>query len=292
MISKNWGAQFRTAGWLIRARVLSLLLLALFLLVWSLLTSKDEPTAFDVKSRDSSPTRILAEIEFPTPSMVGAAFVKHGTDLLSNYGNEYQGIGFHLATSLGRVFNGFLLASGLALPFGCLIGMSSLLSQTFNPYINILKAIPPLALMPLVLSLLGNSDISSHLVIAISSMWPILLSAISAMKICRLRWKNSAQTQKGWMLRFLREIYLPIVARGMRVAIGTAWFALITVERISYVNGIGYFVWREWMHLALSNVIVAIVVIGLVGVTLDQIFCAFEKKLSVGNMRSHLALSQ
>jgi len=273
---------FKTQGF--KAGLISLLLFLLFLGAWSLATfPKEQATLSGADAEYAALMGKGAEKSsgFPAPGKVGEAFVTYLSDPFYDNGPNDKGIGIQLAHSLARVALGFLLAVIVALPLGFAIGMSPLLFQAFNPFIQILKPISPLAWMPLALYSLKDSDVSGIFVIFICSLWPMLINTAFGVASVRKDWINVARTLEVSPLRKAFQVILPAAAptilTGMRISMGIAWLVIVAAEMLVGGTGIGYFVWNEWNNLALPNVIFAVVMIGLVGMILDQIFGVLQK---------------
>jgi nitrate/nitrite transport system permease protein len=218
---------------------------------------------------------------FPPPILVGRAFVEYLSDPFYDKGPNDKGIGIQMAHSLARVGIGFLLAVIVALPLGFAIGMSPLLFKAFDPFIQVLKPISPLAWMPLALYSLKDSSISGIFVIFICSIWPMLINTAFGVASVRRDWLNVARTLE---VRPLRKAFLvilpaaaPTILTGMRISMGIAWLVIVAAEMLVGGTGIGYFVWNEWNNLALPNVIFAVVMIGVVGMVLDLFFGWLQK---------------
>ena len=189
-------------------------------------------------------------------------------------GPNDKGIGIQLAYSIARVTAGYLLAVAVAIPIGFLIGMSPLMSRALDPFIQVLKPISPLAWMPLALYTIKDSSLSSIFVIFICSLWPMLINTAFGVAAVRKEWLNVARTLEVGTFRRAFTIILPAAAptilTGMRISIGIAWLVIVAAEMLVGGTGIGYFVWNEWNNLSITNVITAILVIGVVGMVLDQ----------------------
>ena len=218
---------------------------------------------------------------FPTPALVGSAFVKYLSDPFYDNGPNDKGIGIQLGHSLWRVAIGFLIAVAIAVPLGFMIGMSPLALRALDPFIQVLKPISPLAWMPLALYSLKDSSISGIFVIFICSIWPMLINTAFGVASVRRDWLNVARTLEVHPLRKAVLVILPAAAptilTGMRISMGIAWLVIVAAEMLVGGTGIGYFVWNEWNNLALPNVIVAVVMIGLVGMVLDSLFAWLQK---------------
>ena len=184
-------------------------------------------------------------------------------------GPNDKGIGIQLAYSIARVLLGYLLAVLVAIPVGFLIGMSPLMNRALDPFIQILKPISPLAWMPLALYTIKDSGLSAIFVIFICSLWPMLINTAFGVASVRKEWLNVARTLEVGAVRRPSRVILPAAAptiiTGMRISIGIAWLVIVAAEMLVGGTGIGYFVWNEWNNLSITNVITAILLIGLVG---------------------------
>lgn len=221
---------------------------------------------------------------FPPPIEVGKAIWAQLSDPFYDKGPNDKGIGIQLAHSLGRVGLGFLLAVLVAIPVGFLIGMSPLMRKAFDPFIQVLKPISPLAWMPLALYTLKDSDVSGIFVIFICSVWPMLINTAFGVASVKRDWLNVASTLEVTPLRKAFRVILPAAAptilTGMRISMGIAWLVIVAAEMLVGGTGVGYFVWNEWNNLSLTNVIFAVLLIGLVGMALDLLFAQAQKAVT------------
>jgi nitrate/nitrite transport system permease protein len=283
----------------LKAGLLSLLILLLLLAVWQLATlprgtapavSVATMTAEEIeyaKLMGKDPTAGAAAKKsdgFPTPAQLGAAIRDNLARPFYDNGPNDKGIGIQLGHSLARVGLGFLIAAVVAIPLGFVIGMSPLLYRALDPFIQVLKPISPLAWMPLALYTIKDSSISGVFVIFICSVWPMLLNTAFGVAGVRREWLNVAKTLEVRPLRKAFEVILPAAAptilTGMRISMGIAWLVIVAAEMLVGGTGIGYFVWNEWNNLALTNVIFAILVIGVVGMLLDMAFGRLQKAVT------------
>jgi nitrate/nitrite transport system permease protein len=211
----------------------------------------------------------------PGPADVGAKIWQHLKDPFYDRGTNDKGIGIQLLYSIARVLTGYLLAIAAAVPIGFVIGMSPLMARALNPFIQVLKPISPLAWMPLALYTIKDSSLSAIFVIFICSVWPMLLNTAFGVASVRREWLNVAKTLEMSRARTALRVILPAAAptilTGMRISIGIAWLVIVAAEMLVGGTGIGYFVWNEWNNLSITNVIVAILCIGFVGMLLDQL---------------------
>src|SRR4030081_3056803 len=265
----------------LRAAIVSLLLLAAFLFAWHqaargvVAVQKMSPEYAKLMGA----TATQGTSAMPGPFEVGAKLLDHLKHPFYNNGPNDKGIGIQLAFSLARVTAGYLLAVLVAIPIGFLIGMSPLMSRALDPFIQVLKPVSPLAWMPLALYTLKDSSISSIFVIFICSLWPMMINTAFGVASVRREWLNVARTLEVGTLRRAFTIILPAAAptilTGMRISIGIAWLVIVAAEMLARATRIGYFVWNEWNNLSITTVIIAILLIGVVGMLLDQILARF-----------------
>jgi nitrate/nitrite transport system permease protein len=261
----------------LRAAILSFLLLAAFLLGWHQATRGvgAVATMSPEYARLMGATATQGTSAMPGPLDVGARLIEHLRHPFYDKGPNDKGLGIQLAYSIARVMTGYLLAVMVAIPIGFLIGMSPIMSRALDPFIQVLKPVSPLAWMPLALYTIKDSSLSSIFVIFICSLWPMLINTAFGVAAVRKEWLNVARTLEVGTFRRAFTIILPAAAptilTGMRISIGIAWLVIVAAEMLVGGTGIGYFVWNEWNNLSITNVITAILVIGLVGMVLDQL---------------------
>jgi nitrate/nitrite transport system permease protein len=278
--------------------LLSIFIFMLMLSVWHIATMpQSNPNSTPSKEVNSSISEydllmgkgnnaqsVNLKTGFPSLALMGETFYKQLSDPFYDKGPNDKGIGIQLAYSLARVTLGFLLALIVALPLGFLIGMSPLLSAALNPFIQVLKPISPLAWMPIALYTIKDSSISGVFVIFICSIWPMLINTAFGVASVRKELLNVAKTLEVSPMRKAFKVILPAAAptilTGMRISMGIAWLVIVAAEMLVGGTGIGYFVWNEWNNLAISNVIFAITVIGVVGMLLDMLFAKLQKMVT------------
>jgi len=260
----------------------SLLLLALVLGCWQLATlgKKASPTTdAEYQAMISSQRSGL-----PSPIEIAQSSWHHLRSPFHDGGANDKGIGIQLAFSIARVLLGFALAMIFAIPLGFVIGTSPLLHRALNPYVQVLKPISPLAWMPLALYTIRDSSLSSIFVISICSVWPMLINTAHGVGSVKREWLNVARTLEVSGLRRALHVVLPAAAptilTGMRISMGIAWLVIVAAEMLVGGTGIGTFVWNEWNNLSLSNVIFALLLIGLVGMLLDLAFSSLTRLVS------------
>lgn len=260
-----------------RAAILSLVIFFVFVSAWQIATSGSStglPPGMDPEyAKLLGVTATQGKSAMPTPLEVGAKIWSHLRDPFYDRGTNDKGIGIQLAYSVGRVALGYLLAVLVALPLGFLIGMSPLIYRALDPFIQVMKPVSPLAWMPLALYTIKDSATSAIFVIFICSLWPMLINTAFGVASVRKEWLNVARTLEVGPLRRAFTVILPAAAptilTGMRISIGIAWLVIVAAEMLVGGTGIGYFVWNEWNNLSITNVIVAILFIGVIGMLLD-----------------------
>lgn len=270
-----------------RAVILSVLIFAIFVMFWQIATMPtqsaqvvDEEYAKLVGAAAATGQKST----FPSPLDVGAKLVEHLSDPFYDRGANDKGIGIQLAWSVSRVALGFGLAALVAIPLGFLIGMSRLFFQALDPFIQVLKPISPLAWMPLALFTLKDSNVSAVFVIFICSIWPMLINTAFGVASVRKEWVEVSRTLEVSPLRKAFFVILPAAAptimTGMRISIGIAWLVIVAAEMLVGGTGIGYFVWNEWNNLSIANILVAVLMIGVIGMLLDLCFARLQRAVT------------
>jgi nitrate/nitrite transport system permease protein len=270
----------------LRGAIVSLMLLAGFLVVWHQATrgvASVAPMSPEyAKLMGATATQGTSAV--PGPLEVGAKLLEHLRHPFYDNGPNDKGIGIQLAFSIARVMSGYLLAVIVAIPIGFLIGMSPVMSRALDPFIQVLKPVSPLAWMPLALYTIKDSSLSAIFVIFICSLWPMLINTAFGVASVRREWLNVARTLEVGVLRRAFTIILPAAAptilTGMRISIGIAWLVIVAAEMLVGGTGIGYFVWNEWNNLSITNVITAILVIGVVGMVLDLLLARLTRAVT------------
>jgi nitrate/nitrite transport system permease protein len=266
-----------------RAAVVTVAIFVAFMLAWHIATQGSGPVAqMDPEyAKLMGKTATQGTSAMPGPLDVAAKLWEHLRQPFYDRGPNDKGVGIQLAYSIARVGVGYFLAVLCAIPIGFLIGMSPLMSRALDPFIQVLKPISPLAWMPLALYTIKDSHLSSIFVIFICSVWPMLINTAFGVAAVRKEWLNVARTLEVGTIRRAFTIILPAAAptilTGMRISIGIAWLVIVAAEMLVGGTGIGYFVWNEWNNLSITNVITAILLIGLVGMVLDQVLARLTR---------------
>ncbi len=266
----------------LKAFLLTLLLVGLFCMVWHISVSgsagdhgmdADYAAMMGVASKGGS--------NMPGPLDVAETVLSHMTSPFSYPGTNQPGLLVQIGYSIARVLTGFGLAALVAIPIGFAIGMSPLWNRALNPIIQVLKPISPLAWMPLALYTIKDAELSSIFVIFICSLWPMMINTSFGVMNVRREWMNVARTLEVRPMRLARRVILPAAAptimTGMRISIGIAWLVIVAAEMLVGGTGIGYFVWNEWNNLEITNIITAILLVGIVGMLLDTLLATVAR---------------
>ena len=188
-------------------------------------------------------------------------------------GPNDQGIGWNILMSLERVALGFGLAALVGIPAGFMIGRFKVLSSMFYPLISLLRPVSPLAWLPIGLLVFKGASPAAIWTIFICSIWPMVINTAVGVQRVPQDYMNVARVLNlsEWkvMTKILFPAVLPYMLTGVRLAVGTAWLVIVAAEMLTGGVGIGFWVWDEWNNLNVKNIIIAIFVIGLVGLILE-----------------------
>jgi nitrate/nitrite transport system permease protein len=188
-------------------------------------------------------------------------------------GPNDQGIGWNVLSSLQRVALGFGLAAVVGIPAGFLIGRFEFLSRMFNPLISLLRPVSPLAWLPIGLMVFKGANPAAIWTIFICSIWPMIINTAVGVQRVPSDYMNVARVLNlsEWKIvtKILFPAVLPYMLTGVRLAVGTAWLVIVAAEMLTGGVGIGFWVWDEWNNLNVKNIIIAIFVIGIVGLVLE-----------------------
>lgn len=220
--------------------------------------------------------------DIPSPAATWA----HAKDVFAspfyNHGPNDMGIGWQVLYSLGRVMAGFVLAVMVGIPVGFLMGMSETFRRAWQPLIQILRPVSPLAWLPIGLLLFKGVNPSAIFVIFITCIWPTLLNTAAGVRSIPEDYMNVARVMKlgKWEItrRILLPATMPFIITGMRLSLSIAWMVIVAAEMLTGGVGIGFYVWDEWNNLNVSSIIVAIFVIGGVGIALELMMNVVQKR--------------
>ncbi|WP_026433747.1 nitrate ABC transporter permease [Paracidovorax oryzae] len=209
----------------------------------------------------------------PNPADTWKQAVEIFSDPFYRNGPNDQGVGWNVLASLERVAVGFGLAAVVGIPAGFVIGRFTFLSRMFNPLISLLRPVSPLAWLPIGLLVFKGANPAAIWTIFICSIWPMIINTAVGVQRVPQDYMNVARVLNlsEWKIAttILFPSVLPYMLTGVRLAVGTAWLVIVAAEMLTGGVGIGFWVWDEWNNLNVKNILIAIFVIGIVGLLLE-----------------------
>lgn len=210
----------------------------------------------------------------PPPSRVVSETWELIVDPFYDRGGIDKGLFWHVYASLRRVALGYLLASFAGIALGVLVGSSKLATRALDPIFQVLRTIPPLAWLPLSLAAFRDGQPSAIFVIFITAIWPIIINTAVGIRNIPQDYRNVAKVLQLNRGEYFASIMLPAAApfifTGLRIGVGLSWLAIVAGEMLIGGVGIGFFIWDSWNSSRISDIIVALLYVGLVGLMLDR----------------------
>ena len=226
----------------------------------------------------------------PSPTQIWSDAHELIADPFFVYGPQDLGLGWRLLVSLQRVSIGFGLAALVGIIVGAVIGQSIWAMRALDPIFQVLRTVPPLAWLPIALAAFRDSQPSAVFVIFITAVWPIVINTAVGIRNIPQDYRNVAEVLQLNPIEYFRKIMLPAAApyifTGLRIGIGLAWLAIVAAEMLTGGVGIGFFIWDAWNSSRLSDIIVALVYIGLVGFALDRLVAGLAVLVTHGTSKS------
>jgi nitrate/nitrite transport system permease protein len=249
---------------LIKAVLPPILGILLFLGVWALISQSNS--------------------QLPSPVKTWASAVDLFSKPFYRNGPNDQGIGWNILASLERVGIGFGLAAVIGIPIGFLIGRVAFINSMLSPIISLLRPVSPLAWLPIGLLVFKAANPAAIWVIFISSIWPMIINTAVGVSRVPQDYLNVARVLdlSTWktLTRILLPATLPYILTGIRLSIGVAWLVIVAAEMLTGGVGIGFWVWDEWNNLNVEHIIIAIFVVGIVGLLIEQLLVFIAKRFS------------
>lgn len=250
-----------------------LLALVIFLVIWQIFTMGENPNL-------PSPITVIQETW--NPYIINPFFDNGGTD---------KGLGLQILASLGRVAIGFSLAAIVGIALGILIGTNTFIYNAVDPIFQILRTVPPLAWLPISLAAFQQSDPSAIFVIFITSIWPIIINTTVGVQQLPQDYRNVARVLRlsgsKYFFKILFPATVPYIFTGLRIGIGLSWLAIVAAEMLVGGVGIGFFIWDAYNSSLLSQIILALIYVGVVGLLLDRIVSLIASKVVPEEQKSH-----
>ena len=226
----------------------------------------------------------LAIAEIPSPAFTLHAAIELFSDPFYSKGPNDQGIGWNILSSLRRVGLGFGLAAIVGIPAGFLIGRFRLINAMTSPIISLLRPVSPLAWLPIGLLLFKAANPAAIWCIFICSIWPMVINTAVGVSKIPQDYINIARVLNlsEWKVftKILLPATLPYMITGVRLSIGTAWLVIVAAEMLTGGVGIGFWLWDEWNNLNVQNIIIAIFIIGIVGLMLEHLMLAIARRFT------------
>lgn len=230
--------------------------LLIFLVIWQILCSGP-------KAPLPAPTTVVSE----TWDLIIDPFFDNGdTD---------KGLALQIFASLKRVAIGYSLAAIVGVGLGILIGTNKLMFRALDPIFQVLRTVPPLAWLPISLAAFRQANPSAIFVIFITAIWPILINTAVGVKQIPQDYNNVAKvlrlSKHKYFFKILFPATVPYIFTGLKIGIGLSWLAIVAAEMLTGGVGIGFFIWDAWNSSRISEIILALVYVGVVGLLLDKL---------------------
>ncbi|WP_216906904.1 nitrate ABC transporter permease [Synechococcus sp. CCY 0621] len=233
---------------------------------------------------------ILGEARLPGPiNVVVQTWDPYISQPFYDDGGTSKGLGWQILISLQRVAIGYSLSAVVGIAIGGMLGMSRFIGTGFDPVVQVLRTVPPLAWFPISLMVFQDANTSAVFVIFITAIWPIIINTAVGIREIPQDYTNVARVLKLRKGAYIREIVIPAtvpyVFTGLRIAVGLAWLAIVAAEMLKADGGIGYFIWDAYNaggDSSSSQIVLAIIYVGIVGLLLDRLVAFAGRKFSKG----------
>ena len=222
----------------------------------------------------------------PAPSTIWLESRELILDPFYDRGGIDKGLFWHVATSLSRVAIGYSLAAAIGVALGVLVGVNRWAHRGLDPLFQVLRTVPPLAWLPISLAALHQATPSALFVIFITSIWPIIINTAVGVRQIPQDYVNVARVLRlsplEYFVRVLLPAATPYIFTGLRIGVGMSWLAIVASEMLLGGVGIGFFIWDQYNASRISDIIVALVWVGLTGFALDRLVAVIGRIVSRG----------
>ncbi|AOS79931.1 MULTISPECIES: nitrate ABC transporter permease [Hydrogenophaga] len=233
-----------------------LVIIGLLLVIWELLGSRPGAAL-------PPPSKVVQD----TWELIVSPFYDNG-------GNDV-GLAWQMLASLKRVAYGYTLAVIAGVSLGVLVGQSTWALRGLDPLFQVLRTVPPLAWLPISLAGFRDGHPSAIFVIFITAIWPIIINTSIGIRNIPDDYRNVARVIRLNGVEYFGKIMLPAAApfifSGLRIGVGLSWLAIVAAEMLIGGVGIGFFIWDAWNSSRISDIILALFCVGIVGFLLDRI---------------------
>lgn len=220
----------------------------------------------------------------PGPAKTWVSAVELFSDPFYNNGPNDQGIGWNILYSLQRVGTGFGMAALIGIPLGFVLGRFKFVNDMASPIISLLRPVSPLAWLPIGLLVFKAADPAAIWVIFISSIWPLVINTAMGVSKVPQDYLNVARVLNlsEWKIatKIMLPSAMPYILTGIRLSIGVAWLVIVAAEMLTGGVGLGFWVWDEWNNLNVEHILIAIFVVGIVGLLLEQALLLLAKRFN------------
>jgi nitrate/nitrite transport system permease protein len=241
-----------------------LIAIAVILMIWQLLT-------------------LSPDANLPSPVKVIQQTWELIIDPFFDKGATNKGLFWQIWASVQRVIQGFTLAAIVGISIGIIVGTNEFLFDALDPIFQILRTIPPLAWLPIALATFQQSNPSAIFVIFITSIWPIILNTIAGVQQIPQDYVNVSKvlqlSKKEYFIDVVFPATVPYIFTGLRIGVGLSWLAIVAAEMLIGGVGIGFFIWDAWNAANISQIIIALIYVGLVGLLLDKTIAFIATKV-------------
>jgi len=211
----------------------------------------------------------------PPPSKVLKDTWELIRDPFFDNGGTDVGLFWQISASLKRVGIGFSLAAVSGIALGVLIGQSTFAYRGLDPLFQVLRTVPPLAWLPISLAAFKDSGPSAIFVIFITAIWPIILNTAVGVRQIPEDYRNIARVLRlngfEYFFKIVLPASVPYMFTGLRIGVGLSWLAIVAAEMLVGGVGIGFFIWDGWNSSLLSEIILALIYVGIIGFLLDRV---------------------
>jgi nitrate/nitrite transport system permease protein len=224
--------------------------------------------------------------ELPSPLRTWNESRRYVLEPFFKDGEMNQGIGRLAFYSLVRVAKGYALALAIGTPIGFLLGLSATFHRSFDPIVQFLRPISPLAWLPLGLVIFQKSEPAAVFTIALCAMWPTVINTAVGVRSISQDYLNVGRVLKLSRTKMLSKIIipatLPYMFTGYRLSLGLAWLVIVAAEMLTGTPGVGGFLWQEYNSLVYSHIILSVITIGAIGFLLDRLMGFVEARVKAG----------
>jgi nitrate/nitrite transport system permease protein len=211
----------------------------------------------------------------PAPSKVISDTKELILNPFFNNGGNDVGMAWQLLASLKRVLYGYSIAVVVGVSLGVLVGQFAIAMRGLDPIFQVLRTVPPLAWLPIALAGFRDGHPSAIFVIFITAVWPIIINTSIGIRNIPNDYRNVARVVQLNGVEYFWKIMMPAAApyifSGLRIGVGLSWLAIVAAEMLIGGVGVGFFIWDAWNSSRISDIVLALVYVGLVGFMLDRI---------------------